>query len=109
MDFSKIFKFPHFHISTLNFASFVTMNKPYIVGITGGSASGKTLFLRSLIKSFNSDELCLVSQDEYYKNKDQQPLDEKGIQNYDTPFSIDIDQFNKDLQQLISGQEVNKK
>jgi uridine kinase len=84
------------------------MNKPYIVGITGGSASGKTLFLRSLLKSFNSNELCLISQDEYYKNKEQQPVDEKGIQNYDTPFSINIDQFTKDLQELISGKEVTK-
>jgi uridine kinase len=84
------------------------MNKPYIVGITGGSASGKTLFLRSLIKSFNAEELCLISQDEYYKNKELQPLDEHGVQNYDTPLSIDIVQFNKDLQQLISGKEVNK-
>jgi uridine kinase len=84
------------------------MKTPYIVGITGGSASGKTLFLRSLIKSFNENELCLISQDEYYKKKEQQPLDKQGIQNYDTPFSIDIDRFNKDLKELISGKEVNK-
>jgi uridine kinase len=84
------------------------MKRPYIVGITGGSASGKTLFLRSLIKSFNAEELCLISQDEYYKNKEQQPVDPQGIRNYDTPFSIDIDLFNKDLQTLISGKEVNK-
>jgi uridine kinase len=84
------------------------MKTPYIVGITGGSASGKTLFLRSLIKSFNENELCLISQDEYYKKKEQQPLDKQGIQNYDTPFSIDIERFNKDLKELISGKEVNK-
>lgn len=81
---------------------------PYIVGITGGSASGKTLFLQRLLASFKPSELCIVSQDDYYKTKDQQPLDAKGIENYDTPHSIDLDLFIKDLKDLVSGKEVVK-
>ncbi|RYE12314.1 MAG: uridine kinase, partial [Sphingobacteriales bacterium] len=42
------------------------MNKPYIVGIAGGSGSGKTFFLRCLLKHFSEEEVCLVSQDDYY-------------------------------------------
>jgi uridine kinase len=39
------------------------MNKPYIVGIAGGSGSGKTFFLKCFLKHFTTDEVCLVSQD----------------------------------------------
>ena len=51
------------------------MTKPFIVGITGGSASGKTLFLEHLLRSFSSEELCMISQDNYYKPKHLQPVD----------------------------------
>jgi uridine kinase len=57
------------------------MDKPFIVGITGGSASGKTLFLKSLIEHFKVNEICLVSQDNYYKDRHLQPKDENGIEN----------------------------
>jgi uridine kinase len=85
------------------------MNKPFIVGVTGGSASGKTLFLKSLVKSFAKEDLCLVSQDEYFKRKEDQPIDEKGISNFDTPFSIDADQFAADIKLLRQGETVLRK
>lgn len=81
----------------------------YIIGITGGSASGKTLFLKSLLQSFHPSELCIVSQDDYYKSRDQQPLDHNGIENYDTPHSIDLDLFTRDIKELSSGREVVRK
>jgi uridine kinase len=84
------------------------MNHPFIVGITGGSASGKTHFLKSLVQSYKPEELCIVSQDEYYKKKEEQPKDEKGISNFDTPFSIDADQFATDISQLRQGKKVTR-
>ena len=44
---------------------------PFIIGITGGSGSGKTLFLNRLLDNFTSDEVCLVSQDTYYKEREE--------------------------------------
>ncbi|HXA02155.1 MAG TPA: hypothetical protein VNW99_09210 [Cytophagaceae bacterium] len=85
------------------------MNKPFIIGVTGGSASGKTLFLKSLIKSFRKDDLCIVSQDEYFKRKEDQPTDEKGISNFDTPFSIDADEFAADIKMLRQGKIATRK
>ncbi|AWW30787.1 uridine kinase [Echinicola strongylocentroti] len=82
------------------------MRKPYIVGITGGSASGKTLFLSRLLQSFDPGEVCLISQDNYYKPIDQQPLDEEGIENYDTPFSFDFDAYAEDIQKIQHGEHV---
>ncbi len=85
------------------------MNKPFIVGITGGSASGKTLFLKSLINHFSNDEICLLSQDNYYKDRHLQPKDENGIENFDTPQSIEFDEYAQDIQSLKDGKVVTRK
>jgi uridine kinase len=82
--------------------------KPYIVGITGGSASGKTLFLKKLMNSFSANEVCLVSQDHYYKEREHQPVDEQGVKNFDTPMSINADHFAADIARLLKGETVEK-
>lgn len=80
--------------------------KPYIIGITGGSGSGKTLFIKRVIKGFKDDEVCFMSQDNYYRPRDKQPVDEKGIKNFDKPESIDIRKFIDDIQNIIQGKEI---
>jgi uridine kinase len=85
------------------------MNKPITVGITGGSGSGKTFFLQGLSSYFKKDEICLISQDNYYKNIEHQVIDENGIHNFDLPDSIDRETFLKDLIKLKAGQNVVKK
>ncbi|EON78870.1 Uridine kinase [Lunatimonas lonarensis] len=84
------------------------MKKPYIVGITGGSASGKTLFLEKLLKAFDPSEVCLISQDNYYKPRHLQPVDTKGIHNFDTPHSIDFEQYAADIRKLQQGETVKR-
>jgi len=85
------------------------MNKTFTIGITGGSGSGKTYFLQGLASQFKPEELCLISQDNYYKPIDQQPIDENGVENFDLPISIDREAFQRDLLKLKSGQRVEKK
>ncbi|MBC6367761.1 uridine kinase [Algoriphagus sp. AK58] len=82
------------------------MKKPFIVGITGGSASGKTLFLERLLSSFDPGEVCLISQDNYYKPRHLQPVDAQGIHNFDTPFSIDFEQYANDIRKIQDGETV---
>jgi uridine kinase len=84
------------------------MSKPFTIGITGGSGSGKTYFLQGLSACFGAHEICLISQDNYYKPRDQQPIDENGIKNFDLPVSIDREAFRHDLLILKSGQNVIK-
>ena len=79
------------------------------IGITGGSGSGKTFFLQGLSARFTKEQLCLISQDNYYKPRDQQPIDENGVKNFDLPVSIDRETFVQDLLKLKSGQDVVKK
>ena len=85
------------------------MNKPFTIGITGGSGSGKTYFLQGLASRFNADEICLISQDNYYKPYDQQPVDENGIINFDLPITIDREALHRDLLKLKSGKNVTLK
>ncbi|WP_128546538.1 uridine kinase [Larkinella soli] len=81
-------------------------NKPFIVGITGGSASGKTSFLRGLIEAFTADQISLISQDNYYRTLDQIPRDENGIPNFDLPETIDHQRFGEHLRRLHQGETV---
>ncbi len=85
------------------------MRSPYIIGITGGSASGKTFFLNSLLKHFKDDEVCLISQDNYYKERVHVPKDTNGVFNFDVPESIDFAQFATHIDLLRNGQAVTMK
>jgi uridine kinase len=80
----------------------------YIIGITGGSGSGKTYFLQKLIAELDEKNVCTVSLDNYYKPRAMQPLDNNGVKNFDLPESIDSELFIADLLQLRSGKTVEK-
>lgn len=77
---------------------------PYIVGICGGSGSGKTYFLNRLVESLGEDDLTLVSQDNYYKPREEQPRDSEGLINFDHPNSINLQNLTQDIQRIINGE-----
>jgi len=85
------------------------MPQPYTIGITGGSGSGKTFFIKELSSHFRPEEICLISQDHYYKPLEAQFTDEKGVQNFDLPTSIDKDALAVDISMLKSGRSIIKK
>ncbi len=84
------------------------MQKPFLVGITGGSASGKTTLLRQLVSAFTPDELCLVSQDNYYRPLAEQQADDSGVTNFDIPESIDEVAFAADVRALHQGHTIQR-
>jgi len=82
--------------------------KPFIIGITGGSGSGKTTFLKRLGLKLSAEEICIVSQDEYYKPRETQLIDSEGVTNFDLPTSIDALKFSEDLAKLANGETITK-
>ncbi len=84
-------------------------NKPFIIGIAGGSGSGKTFFLNCFLHHFKNDEVTLVSQDDYYVPAGEMTQEENKLYNFDLPSTIDGAQFLQDIKKLVSGEVVYKK
>ncbi len=84
------------------------MQKPYLVGIAGGSASGKTYLLNSLLNHFNPSDICLISQDHYYKPMHMQLVDDNGEINFDLPEGIEREQLYSDISNLLAGKTIKK-
>src|SRR5436190_19211896 len=82
------------------------MANSFTIGITGGSGSGKTYFIENLSSRFREEEICLISQDHYYKPLNLQVIDDKGIENFDLPTSIERERFHEDILKLKSGNTV---
>ncbi|MDA8692972.1 uridine kinase [Saprospiraceae bacterium] len=79
-----------------------------VIGVCGGSGSGKTTFVNKLKESIDSPQLCFLSLDNYYKPREEQQEDSSGYKNFDLPDSIDIGLLIKDLETLMSGQKVQR-
>ncbi|MGB1317592.1 MAG: uridine kinase family protein [Flavobacteriales bacterium] len=79
----------------------------YVVGIAGGSASGKTSFLNRLKDDLPAGSVSIISQDNYYKPKAEQEKDENGEVNFDLPTSIDKTAFFNDISRLLSGEAIS--
>lgn len=85
------------------------MNKPYIIGIAGGSGSGKTFFLKCFLEHFTADEVSLVSQDDYYiPVAHNMTKEENKLYNFDLPSTIDHGHFQQDISKLLSKQPILK-
>ena len=82
--------------------------QPFLIGISGGSGSGKTSIIQELRKIFPENKLCIISQDEYYQPREKQVWDEAGYQNFDLPDAIDRDAFVADIRKLIRGEVVTR-
>ena len=82
------------------------MSKPFIIGITGGSGSGKTSVIKILRERFTNAELCLVSQDNYYKPREEQEIDKNGVINFDLPNCINHEKFHSDISNLMAGDSI---
>ncbi|WP_235298943.1 uridine kinase family protein [Portibacter marinus] len=84
------------------------MEQPIVIGISGGSGSGKTSFIRKLRSVFTTEEICIVSQDDYYKPRSEQIEDAKGVKNFDLPVSINDQELIYDIHALKEGKTVTR-
>ena len=80
--------------------------KPEVIGISGGTGSGKTFLTKKIIETSMTTNIAVIEQDAYYKDLSHMPYEDRIKQNFDHPDSIDVDLFETQLQQLINGEAI---
>lgn len=80
-------------------------SKPYVIGIIGGTASGKTFVIEAL-KDYFDGKILVISQDQYYKGERVKKMDRWERANMDQPGAFDNDLLEKHLKDLVAGKTV---
>lgn len=81
------------------------MDKVLVIGIAGGTGSGKTTITKKLIEVFG-DKITVIKHDNYYKEHHNLPYEERCKLNYDHPDSLDTGRMIEDLRKLKKGQAI---
>ena len=84
------------------------MEKPILIGITGGTGSGKSTIADALYSNFSKDRITIIQQDMYYKDQSHLSMEERVKTNYDHPMAFDNDLLVEHLQKLIKGEAIEK-
>ncbi len=84
------------------------MKKPVIIGIAGGTGSGKSTITKELIKLIDQEDVTIIEQDSYYKDQSDLPFEERVKTNYDHPFAFDNELLVQQLKDLIDGKSIEK-
>jgi len=79
-----------------------------VIGIAGGTGSGKTTVVNQIINELPEDEVCVISQDSYYKATDNLSYEERTKINFDHPRAIDFDLLNKHIAALRAGEIIEQ-
>ena len=82
------------------------MVKPTIIGVAGGSASGKTTVVSHIINRVGKENLVMIQHDSYYRSLSHLPLEERKKQNFDHPASLETELLIRHLKALCSGYSV---
>lgn len=83
--------------------------KPLIIGIAGGSASGKTSISRHIQENFQDvTHVLVIRQDDYYKDQSTKPMEERILTNYDHPDAFDNDLLVSQINDLIHNKPIEK-
>lgn len=79
-----------------------------IIGIAGGTGSGKTTVVKKIIDQFSENEVALLSQDSYYFDNGDLSLEERRAKNFDHPDSVEFELLIDHVRKLINGKAVNE-
>lgn len=85
----------------------MSMKKSILIGVAGGTGSGKTSMARNIVKDFDPKEVVIIEQDSYYHDLSHIPLEIRGHHNFDHPDAYDFQQLKSDMRRLLAGEEVN--
>jgi len=82
--------------------------KPFLIGIAGGTGSGKTTVARRIYQSLHLDSAVFLDHDAYYRDLNELSLEERRHVNYDHPDSLDNDLLVEHLERLLAGEAIDK-
>ncbi len=80
----------------------------FIIGIAGGTGSGKTTVVRKVIESLPKDEVAIIPQDSYYKDNSHLPLEDRQEINFDHPRSLEFKLLIEHIKKLKKGEEIQQ-
>ncbi|KAJ52827.1 uridine kinase [Clostridium tetanomorphum] len=84
------------------------MRRPILIGITGGTGSGKSTIAKEIYKRFNEDCLAMIEQDSYYKDQSHLAFQDRIKTNYDHPDAFDTELLVEHLKMLLKGENIEK-
>lgn len=82
--------------------------KPILIAVAGGSASGKTTVVKKIINKLNSEEVLVISHDDYYKDLTNLTIEERVKVNYDHPNALDNDLLVEHIKTLLENKRISK-
>ncbi len=86
----------------------VWSKKPLVIGIAGGTGSGKSTVARAILESIPEKNVAIIEQDCYYKDQSHLPAEKRVDVNYDHPLAFDNDLLIEHVEKLLKGQAVEK-
>lgn len=81
-------------------------NNPIIIGVTGGSGSGKTTVSQKILEQLSGHSISIIQQDSYYKDQAEKTMEERRAVNYDHPLAFDADLLYEHLKMLKNNQTI---
>jgi uridine kinase len=84
------------------------MTRRILIGIAGGSGSGKTLVARNIVRELGSDSVVIIDQDSYYKDLEDIPYRDREARNFDHPDAFDNDLLKHHIRELLEGRGVEQ-
>jgi uridine kinase len=79
-----------------------------LIGIAGGSGSGKTLVARTIVRELGSDRVVIIDQDSYYRNLEDIPMLDRETRNFDHPDAFDGDLLARHIRDLLAGHAIEQ-
>jgi len=84
------------------------MARRILIGIAGGSGSGKTLVARTIVRELGSDRVVVIDQDSYYKNLEDVPIRDRDSRNFDHPDAFDQQLLEQHIRDLLDGRPIEQ-
>ena len=84
------------------------MSRRILIGIAGGSGSGKTLVARTIVSDLGSDRVVIIDQDSYYRNLEDIPFRDRDVRNFDHPDAFDGELLLQHVRELLAGHPVEQ-